>query len=59
MDVKSTFQNETLEEEIYVLQQPDFKVKGEEHNFYKLINALYGLKMAPRARNNRIDVFLQ
>ena len=55
LDVKSTFLNGDLEEEVYVSQPDDFVVKTEEEEVYKLKKALYGLKQAPRAWYNKID----
>lgn len=49
LDVKSTFLNVYLEEEIYVEQSEGFKVKGQEEKVYLLKKALYSLKQAPRA----------
>jgi len=49
MDVKSTFLNGDLEEEVYI-EQPDGCILG---NYAKLVcrlrKDLYGLKQAPRA----------
>jgi hypothetical protein len=50
MDVKSTFLNGDLKEEVYVVQPPGFVIQGQEHN-----KALYGLKQAPRAWNTKLD----
>ncbi|GKD21211.1 retrovirus-related pol polyprotein from transposon TNT 1-94 [Tanacetum coccineum] len=48
MDVKTTFLNGILREEVYV-SQPDGLVDQDNPNHvYKLKNALYGLKQAPR-----------
>lgn len=58
LDVKSTFLNGLLEEDIYVEQPEGFTVSGEEEKVYKLIKALYGLKQAPRAWCSRIDAYL-
>lgn len=59
MDVKSAFLNGPLEEEVYVLQQSEFEVKGREDKAYKLKKALYGLKQVPKGWNKRIDSFLR
>jgi len=44
LDVKSTFLNVELEEEVYVNQPPGFEIKEKEEYLYKLDKALYGLK---------------
>ena len=49
MDMKSTFLNDILEEEVSIKQPSGYKILGEEHKVYKLKKALYGLKQAPRA----------
>eukprot|EP00253_Pinus_taeda_P029784 PITA_29784 len=49
MDVKSTFLNGDLEEEVYI-EQPDGFIHGNDPNIVcRLKKALYGLKQAPRA----------
>nr|GEW33534.1 retrovirus-related Pol polyprotein from transposon TNT 1-94 [Tanacetum cinerariifolium] len=48
IDVKSTFLNEKLEEEVYVKQPPSFENCDFLDHFYKLDKALYGLKQALR-----------
>ena len=58
MDVKSTFLNGVLKEEVYVEQPPSYEVAGEENKVYRLKRALYGLKKAPRAWYSRIDSYL-
>nr|GEZ83077.1 copia protein [Tanacetum cinerariifolium] len=51
MDVKTTFLNGKLREEVYV-SQPDRFVDPDNPNYmYKLKKALYGLKQAPRTWN--------
>ncbi|MCO5583091.1 hypothetical protein L7F22_036998 [Adiantum nelumboides] len=59
MDVKSTFLNGDLHEEVYVEQPPGFQNSLDKGEVYKLKKALYGLKQAPRAWNKRIDKFLR
>ena len=48
MDVKTTFLNGELDEEIYMDQPDEFVVKGEERKVCKLLKSLYGLKQAPK-----------
>lgn len=55
LDVKSSFLNGPLEEEVYVKQPQGYETKGEEGSVYRLRKALYDLKQAPRAWNNRIN----
>jgi hypothetical protein len=49
MDVKSSFLNGVLEEEVYVRQPSGFESEKYPHRMYKLRKALYGLKQTPRA----------
>lgn len=58
LDVKSTFLNGMLAEEVYVKHPPGFEIKGKEQLVYRLHKALYGLKRAHKAWNIRIDTFL-
>ena len=58
MDVKSTFFNEHLEEEVYVEQPQGYEIPGQENKVYRLKKALYGLNQAPRAWYNHIDSYL-
>ena len=44
MDVKTTFLNEDLEEEIYMLQPERCIIPNQENKVCKLSNSLYGLK---------------
>ncbi|GJY18097.1 retrovirus-related pol polyprotein from transposon TNT 1-94 [Tanacetum coccineum] len=49
MDVKTTFLNGILQEEVYVNQPDRFIDQDNPNHVYKLKKALYGLKQAPRA----------
>nr|GFA43838.1 hypothetical protein [Tanacetum cinerariifolium] len=49
MDVKTTFLNGILKEEVHVGQPPGFVSKQYPNHVYALDKALYGLKKAPRA----------
>nr|GEX28096.1 hypothetical protein [Tanacetum cinerariifolium] len=52
MDVKTTFLNGILKEEVYVGQPPGFVSKQYPDYVYALDKTLYGLKQAPRAWYN-------
>nr|GEU50947.1 hypothetical protein [Tanacetum cinerariifolium] len=56
MDVKTTFLNGILKEEVYVGQPSGFVSKQYPNHVYALDKALYGLKQVPRAW---YDVLLQ
>ncbi|CAM8900041.1 unnamed protein product [Rhodiola kirilowii] len=58
MDVKSTFLNGFLNEEVYVAQSKGFEDPHHPTHVYRLKKALYGLKQAPRAWYERLTVFL-
>ncbi|GJR50986.1 zinc finger, CCHC-type containing protein [Tanacetum coccineum] len=55
MDVKTTFLNGDLEEEIYMKQPEGFVMPGNEHKVCKLIKSLYGLKQAPKQWHHKFD----
>jgi hypothetical protein len=55
MDVKTTFLNAIIEEEVYIEKPHGFEVHGRESHVCRLKKALYGLKQAPRAWYSRID----
>nr|GEX49652.1 hypothetical protein [Tanacetum cinerariifolium] len=58
MEVKMTFLNDILREEVYV-SQPDGFVDQDNPNYvYKLKKALYGLKQAPHAWYDLLSKFL-
>eukprot|EP00253_Pinus_taeda_P033360 PITA_33360 len=58
MEVKSTFLNGDLEEEVYI-EKPDGFILGNDPNLVcRLKKALYGLKQAPRAWYYRLDKYL-
>jgi len=59
LDVKTTFLNGDLEEEVYVSQPEGFEVKGKEKYVLELSKALYGLRQAPRAWNIKLDKILK
>ena len=44
MDVKTTFLNGDLEEEIYMEQPEGYVVLGQEHKVCKLVKSLFGLQ---------------
>jgi uncharacterized metal-binding protein len=48
IDVKTTFLNEELDEEVYMEQLEGFALLGNEHKVWKLIKSLYGLKQIPK-----------
>jgi hypothetical protein len=58
MDVKTTFMNGFIEEEVYIENPQGFEVLGRESHVYLLKKKLYGLKQAPRAWYSRIDSYL-
>jgi hypothetical protein len=59
MDVKSSFLNGELEEEVYIEQPEGFQLSENTNYVCKLKKALYGLKQAPRAWYSRLDKYLQ
>ncbi|GJY00660.1 retrovirus-related pol polyprotein from transposon TNT 1-94 [Tanacetum coccineum] len=58
MDVKSTFLNGKLKEEVYVKQPPGFESSEFPNHVCKLDKSLYGLKQAPRAWYETLSTFL-
>ncbi|GJZ85258.1 retrovirus-related pol polyprotein from transposon TNT 1-94 [Tanacetum coccineum] len=58
MDVKTTFLNNILREEVYVSQPDVFVDQDNLNHVYKLKKALYGLKQAPLAWYDQLSKFL-
>ncbi|GJW87162.1 zinc finger, CCHC-type containing protein [Tanacetum coccineum] len=55
MDVKTTFLNSKLDEEVYMNQPHGFIMPGNENKVCKLIKSLYGLKQAPTQWHQKFD----
>ncbi|GJU63664.1 retrovirus-related pol polyprotein from transposon TNT 1-94 [Tanacetum coccineum] len=58
MDVKTTFLNGILREEVYVSQPDGFVDQDNPNHVYKLKKALYGLKQAPHTWYDLLSKFL-
>jgi len=58
MDVKTTFLNGHLEEEIYMSQPEGCVVFGQENKVCKLIKSFYGLKQAPKQWHEKFNQVL-
>ena len=59
MDLKSTFLNGDLKDEVYVHQPLGFAILGKEGKVLRLRKALYGLRQAPWAWNAKLDSTLK
>jgi hypothetical protein len=59
MDVKSTFLNLDLEEDVYIEQPEGFQLSENENYVCRLKKDLYGLKQAPRAWYSILEIYLQ
>ena len=57
MDVKTTFLNGVVEEEVYVEQPLGFETHDKESHVCKLNKSLYGLKQAPRHGTTKLMAF--
>jgi hypothetical protein len=58
IDVKNTFLNGVIQEEVFVRQPPDFKNPKYPNRVYKPSKTLYELKQASRAWYDRLKSFL-
>jgi hypothetical protein len=58
IDVKSTFLNGIIQEEVFIRQPPGFENPKYPNRVYKLSNTLYGLKQTPWAWYARLKTFL-
>jgi hypothetical protein len=58
MDIKTTFLNGEIEEEVYIEQLEGFVIHDEKSHVCRLKKALYGLKKAPCAWYEKMDGFL-
>jgi hypothetical protein len=58
MDVKFTFLNGDLAEEVYVVQPLGFAASGKEGMVFRLHRTLYGLQQASRAWNSNLNAYL-
>jgi hypothetical protein len=59
MDVRSSFLNGKLEEEVYIEQEEGFQLSKNADYVCKLKKSLYGLKKTPRAWYSTLDKYLQ
>ena len=55
MDVKTTFLNRELDEEIYMEQTEGFSTPRQEKKVCRLVKSLYGLKQAPKQWHEKFD----
>jgi hypothetical protein len=55
MDVKSTFLNGELEEEVYVKKPEGFLLTDKRDYVCRLKKSMYGIKQGPRAWYYRLD----
>ena len=58
MDVKTTFIQRDLEEEIYMKKPEGFAMKHKKELVCKLKKSLYGLKHSPRMWYHNFDTFI-
>jgi hypothetical protein len=58
MDVKITFLNGNLDEEVYMDQPEGFVLPENERKVCKLVKSLYGLKQAPKQWHEKFDTVI-
>ncbi|GJR57097.1 zinc finger, CCHC-type containing protein [Tanacetum coccineum] len=58
MDVKTTFLNGELEEEVYMIQPQGFIMPVNENKMCKLVKYLYRLKQTPKQWHQKFDEVL-
>ena len=58
MDVKTTFLNDVIKEEVYIEQPQGFMIHGKESHVCKLKKFFYRLKQTSRAWYAKIDSYL-
>ena len=56
MDVKTTFLNGDLDEEVYMEQPESFVHSRNKKKVCKLVKSLYGLKQAPKQWHEKFDL---
>ena len=59
MDVRTTFLNKVVEEEVYVEKPEGFEVGNRETHVCILRRSLYGIKHSPKAWYSRIENYLR
>jgi hypothetical protein len=58
MDVRTTFLNGEIEEEVYIKKLEGFMIHDAKYHMCRLKKALYGLKKTPRSWYEKLDEFL-
>ena len=58
MDVKTTFLNGLIEEEVYIEQLQGFKTNDKKNHVCRLKKELYGLNKTPKSWYGRINLFI-
>jgi hypothetical protein len=58
MDIKTTFLNGVIEDEVYIEQPQGFEIENRKSHVCELKKVLYGLKQAPKAWYGQIESFM-